>query len=112
MLPKSERLSVRDIGPLSRGRSVFGARMSLRYVMAPSGKISKFSVSVSKKTARRAVDRNRIKPPLNADLREVKKEIKKPAFIMVMPKEECRTIPVAQIRDELTLIFKKAGLSA
>lgn len=103
---------MRDIDSLARGRSVFGARMSLRHVMAPSWKISKFSVSVSKKTARRAIDRNRIKRRVYAVLRDVKKEIKKPVFIMVMPKVECRTIPIAQIRSELTALFKKAGLSA
>lgn len=109
MLPKKERLSVRDIASLEKGRSIFGTYLSIRFSPAP---LKKFSVSVSKKVAKRAVDRNRIRRRVYAALQSVKENIKKSVFVMIMPKKECRTIPMADIKNELTSVLKKTELSA
>ncbi len=100
---------MRDITCLSNGKSVFGTYMSMRYIVVPT---KKFSVSVSKRVAKRAVDRNRIRRRVYAALREVKEDVKKSVFIMIMPKRECQTIKLAEIKNELTFLFKKAGLGA
>jgi|SRR3989344_6203080 len=109
MLSKRERLSARDISSLSIGKSVFGAHISLRYVFTST---KKFSVSVSKKVAKRAVDRNRIRRRVYSVLRDVKGDVKKSVFVMIMPKKECQTIKLEEIKSELMTLFKKAGLSA
>ena len=97
-----------DISALSVGKSVFGVNMSMRYVLTPE---RKFSVSVSKKVAGRAVDRNRIRRRVYSVLRDVKDGVKKPAFIMIIPKRECQSIKIVEIRNELLSLLNKAGLS-
>ena len=105
MLPKRERLSVKDIATLSSGRSVFGSLLSLRFL---SAKETKFSVSVSKKVAKLAVDRNRIRRRVYAATRTVKSLVTKPYSIMIMPKKECMTAPLADIQNEMEALFRKA----
>ena len=99
---------MRDITLLANSQSVFGVHMSMRYALAPT---KKFSVSVSKKVAKRAVDRNRIKRRVYAVLRNAKKDLKKSVFIMIMPKRECQIIKLEEIRNEIISLWKKAGLS-
>ena len=102
MLPKRERLSVGDIALLGNGRSVFGPHLSIRYLrVADTSPRSKFSVSISKKVAKTAVERNRIRRRVYVALRSEKEKIKKNVFVMVMPKKECATLPLPVIADEL-----------
>jgi ribonuclease P protein component len=115
MLPKSERLSVRDIALLENGRSVFGTHLSIRYSPARSntsaaGSLKKFSVTVSKKVAKTAVLRNRIRRRVYVALREAKSSISKSVFLIVIPKKECDTLAIAEIKSELTALFNKAGI--
>jgi ribonuclease P protein component len=115
MLPKSERLSVRDIAILENGRSVFGSHLSIRYSPVPPSALSetslkKFSVTVSKKVGKTAVLRNRIRRRVYVALLEAKASISKSVFVMVMPKKECDTLAIAEIKSELTALFNKAGI--
>ena len=105
MLPKRERLSVKDIASLSQGRSVFGSLVSLRFLPA---KEAKYSVSVSKKVAKRAVDRNRIKRRVYSAVRKAKGASSIPYSVMLMPKRECLTAPLADIQSEIEALFRKA----
>lgn len=111
MLKKEERLTVSDIEALSHGKSVFGTLISMRFMAAPaSTQKSKFSVSVSKKVAPLAVDRNRIRRRTYAALEKTQKSIKNPVYAMLMPKKEFLKVPFGTITQEVESIFKKAGL--
>jgi len=107
MLKKVERLTVSDIEALSQGKSVFGTLLSLRYI--PASK-NGFAVAVSKKVAPLAVDRNRIRRRTYAALEKIHQSLKNPVYAMLMPKKEFLTAPYDRLVDEVTLVFKKAGL--
>jgi ribonuclease P protein component len=104
MLPKSARLTVADIETLSQGKSVFGTLISVRYIPAPA---LKFSVSVSKKVAKTAVLRNRMRRRLYGALEGVMKEVKNPLHIMIMPKKECFEVPFKALTEELRGIIQR-----
>lgn len=110
MLPKSRRLTAKDIEGLSLGKSVFGTLLSIRYRPAQS---LRFSVAVSKKVASRAVERNKIRRRVYAAVRVTAfsgQSPVSPASIMVLPKKECLTAPADAVRAELSALFHKAGL--
>lgn len=107
MLPKSKRLTTEEIESLSHGKSVFGTLISMRVIK--SGTL-KFAVSVSKKVAARAVDRNRLRRKVYSSLPLLIDGIKEPAFVMLMPKKEIMSLPLETIRSELAAVFKKSGL--
>ncbi len=107
MLPKKERLTVTDLEALSRGISVFSTLISLRYIEADK---LKFAVSVSKKVASSAVVRNRIRRRVYAVVQKLQAEIKKPAYIMLMPKKEFADKPIDSLEVEVRSLFSKAQL--
>ncbi|HEY0907739.1 MAG TPA: ribonuclease P protein component [Candidatus Paceibacterota bacterium] len=107
MLRKAERLTVSDIEGLSAGKSVFGTLISMRYKPALKTKVS---VTVSKKVAASAVDRNRIRRRTYAAVEKVLGNMKNPAYAMLMPKKEFLTAPFDTVCAEIESIFKKAGL--
>ena len=107
MLPKSRRLATDDIEGLSLGKSVFGTLLSIRYRAAQS---LRFAVAVSKKTAPRAVDRNRIRRRVYEAARVASRSVSSPASVMVMPKKDCLTAPAEAIESELSTLFRKANL--
>lgn len=107
MLPKKERLTVTDLEALSRGISVFSTLISLRYIEADR---LKFAVSVSKKIASSAVVRNRIRRRVYALVERIKKEVKKPAYIMLMPKKEFADKPIDSLEVEIRTLFSKARI--
>ena len=108
MLKKVDRLSSRDIDRLSQGKSVFGTLISMRFTPAERVKIA---VSASKKVAPNAVDRNRLRRRVYAAVRSITKTLKKPVFIMLMPKKECLTTPILDIETDIRAIFHKANIS-
>ncbi|HEY4515968.1 MAG TPA: ribonuclease P protein component [Candidatus Paceibacterota bacterium] len=59
MLPKTRRIP-RNLWPSSRPGKVYKGQLSSLYVFEGKGH-TRFAVSISKKTAKRAVDRNRIR---------------------------------------------------
>ncbi|MFA6158507.1 MAG: ribonuclease P protein component [Candidatus Paceibacterota bacterium] len=108
MLRKADRLTTKEVAALSKGKSVFGTLLSLRFITAEK---SKFSVSVSKKVAPRAVDRNAVRRKLYDVLKDASRSLKKPVFAMVLPKKECLDAAPAALSRELAIVFAKAGLS-
>ncbi len=109
MLKKRDRLTARDIESLSLGKSVFGTLVSLRYVASNR---SKFSVSVSKKSFPKAVDRNLLRRRIYAVLDDLLARIRKPAYVMIMPKKECMDAPIQVLSADITSLMTKAGLFA
>ena len=108
MLRKADRLTTAEVTALSKGKSVFGTLLSLRFVAADR---SKFAVSVSKKVASRAVDRNAVRRKIYDVLKESSKSLKKPVFAMILPKKECLIAMPDALAKELGIVFTKAGLN-
>ena len=106
MLPKSKRLTTEEIESLRSGKSVFGTLISMRAIKSDT---LKFAVSVSKKVAPLAVDRNRLRRKVYSALPSLIHEIKLPAFIMFMPKKEILTAPMDALSSEIGVLLKKAG---
>lgn len=107
MLSKKQRLIVSEVESLKEGKSVFTTLISLRFKPASEFKAT---VSVSKKVAARAVDRNKIRRRTYAVLRNLVPAIKVPVFAMLMPKKEFLTATPAVILRELKALFEKARL--
>jgi ribonuclease P protein component len=107
MLKKADRLTTADITALSQGKSVFGTLLSLRFTPADR---SKFAVSVSKKVASRAVDRNVIRRKVYDAIKTAQDGLKTSVFAMILPKKECLTADSESVRSEIEAVFKKAGL--
>jgi ribonuclease P protein component len=107
MLKKRDRLTVEDIEALSKGTSVFSTLISLRYIKASK---SKFAVSVSKKIAKTAVDRNRIRRRVYSMLDQITPLLKESVHAMLMPKKEFLNEDYVKLGAEITALFQKARL--
>lgn len=107
MLPKSKRLTTEEIERLETGKSVFGTLISMRATRSGS---LKFAVSVSKKVAPLAVDRNRLRRKVYAALPSLIKDVKSAAFIMVMPKKDVMDASLNDLKREIHALLIKAGL--
>lgn len=107
MLPKAKRLATKDVASLTNGRSVFGTLLSLRFRQAS---VFKCSVSVSKKVAPRAVDRNRIRRRVYAAVEKASIKDALKVYMLIMPKKEAMTAPLVDIASEVAALMKKAGL--
>jgi ribonuclease P protein component len=107
MLPKSKRLTTEEIESLSNGKSVFGTLISMRAIKSDT---LKFAVSVSKKVAPLAVDRNRLRRKVYNSLPSLISEIKSPAFIMIMPKKEILTVSMDVLRLEIGTLLRRLGV--
>jgi ribonuclease P protein component len=106
MLPKSKRLTTEEIESLSTGKSVFGTLISMRVLKSGT---TKFAVSVSKKIAPLAVDRNRMRRRVYSVIPALG-DLKTPAFIMLMPKKELLAAPIEVVQSEVSAVLKKGGL--
>jgi ribonuclease P protein component len=107
MLPKASRLSRAEAEFLKNGKSVFTTLLSLRFTPAPE---TKFSVSVSKKTAKSAVDRNRIRRKCYAALEKALPTLNTSVKGMFFPKATIKTLSQEKLAAELVLVLKKAGI--
>ena len=107
MLPKASRLSRAEAEVLKNGKSVFMTLLSLRLIPATKTQIS---VSVPKKIAKSAVDRNRIRRRAYSALEQIIPTINRPAKMMLFPKAIFRTLPQEEIIKEIRNAFTKAGI--
>ncbi len=107
MLSKASRLSRAEAEALKNGKSVFMTLLSLRWILANRTQIS---VSIPKKVANSAVDRNRIRRRVYSALEQVILDINRPVKIMIFPKTVFRTLPHHEIVKEIKNAFLKAGI--
>lgn len=107
MLSKAKRLTVKDIEALSHGTSVFSTLVSLRMLKASE---LKFGVAVSKKVAKTAVKRNRIRRRTYAIVRKLEKSITVKAFVLLMPKQDFYDGDRELLEKVVLDLFKKAQL--
>lgn len=121
MLPRKNRISKNDFPAPKRPayRDEHGAgRQGLR-VFSPlfSGVIykneglSRSAVVVSKKTAKTAVARNRIRRRFYAVLEPILKESKQGGMMVFYPKKEVETAPFAVLKSEIETALQKFAKS-
>jgi len=92
---------------LKNGALVFTTLLYLRAI--PYTRIQ-ISVSVSKKVAKRAVDRNRTRRRYYSAMEKLIPEIKTPAKIMIFPKKTTKAVLHKEIIEELRKALDKAKL--
>lgn len=107
MLPKEVRLTSRDVESLKEGKSVFGTLISFRFRTA---KKTKFSVSVSKKIASTAVERNRIRRRTYSLLENYVGRVNAPVYGLFMPKKDFMRAPTDILKREVESVLSKACL--
>ena len=109
MLPKNRRIPRKMFPLLSNGAKIFKNKLFLlRFVLESNQKISRFCFSVSKKVARNAVTRNKMRRAgysfLKKYLSEIKPEVIALFSYRVIPKDE------EEIIKNLTSILKDSKL--
>jgi len=107
MLSQVYRLARKEALALKNGTSVFTTLLSLR--TTPSSR-TQIAVSVSKKVAKRAVDRNRTRRRYYSAMEKLIPEIKTPAKIMIFPKKTTKAVLHKEIIEELRKALDKAKL--
>lgn len=107
MLPRSERLSRSDFELLKkRGARIHTELFTLSYVFTPTLGVG---VVVSKKVARRAVDRNMMRRRVYAVFRDIKHDLKT-AYIVVFIKKEGAKTTYSYLKKTLDQAIQRAGL--
>src|SRR3989338_11427361 len=109
MLPKNRRIPRKMFPLLSNGAKIFKNKLFLlRFVLESNQKISRFCFSVSKKVARNAVTRNKMRRAgyrlLKKYLSEIKPEVIALFSYRVIPKDD------EEIIKNLTSILKDSKL--
>lgn len=100
MLPKSERLTKEDFAT-TRPKVFFrGDLFDVSYIKTPT---QKFACVISKKTLKRAVDRNKIKRRILSSLATIKTNFSE-SFIFY-PKKVILKAPYSQINKEIHKVF-------
>lgn len=100
MLPKSKRLTKEDFTGLRPKVFFRGELVDISYT--PSSSI-KFACVISKKTLKRAVDRNQVKRRCMESIQGIQPT--RTSFFVLYPKKSCITSTYQQIHDEITKAF-------
>ncbi len=111
MLPELHRLRhEKDMKTLfARGRSVFGSLVGMK--MCPNGlPVSRFAVVVGVKTAKSAVDRNRIKRRVRSIVQTHISRVKGGFDVCLLPRKEALTAKHKDVEASLMASFKKGKL--
>jgi ribonuclease P protein component len=108
MLPKQNRISKDCFGEiLSKGRIFYAAYFMMRSLPA---KKTLFAVSVSKKVAKNAVDRNRIRRRVYSLLGEVSLKTELRSENVISAKIGANKISFELQKEDILKLLKKAGL--
>ncbi len=108
MIPKNNRLTTNLFKEVFlKGKSVFGPEISLVYIKNSSGVHSRFSFSVSKKVAKTAVLRNRIRRRSYVALSPLLDGITAPVLGVLVVKKDISTLTVEQTRTLLQNLLKR-----
>lgn len=106
MLPKKNRISKKDFPtPQGRGSRVFSPLFS--GVIYKNDGLTRVAVVVSKKTAKTAVVRNRIRRKFYAALAPFLKDASKGRLMVFYPKKEVATVPFTVLKSEVETILRK-----
>ncbi len=111
MLSQPHRLRARrDIEQVFKLGMVFHTRQLTVRALFSRGAQSRGTVVVSNKTAKKAVDRNRIKRKLRPILREVFAQAKRPVDIMLIAKTSAHESDFQELRSSVFFACKKMGI--
>lgn len=102
MIPKSKRLNKNDFTSLSRRNIIRTNLFDLGYLSSLNNKVT---CIISKKTIKKAVDRNKIKRKFYNAYSENK--IKTPYIIIFYPKKESLHTPYLVLKEEISKIFDR-----
>lgn len=102
MLPAKNRLKLSSRNPKKFLKSTTGGDFVIKYQKSTGP--FKATVSISKKTAKRAVDRNRIKRTTTEALRGLKLQ---DLQLVVIVKENIADLKVEEVKKRLELVLKK-----
>ena len=109
MLPKSKRLTTKTVASvMGKGQSTHSPFFVARLV--PTQEASRFSVSVPKKVAKTAVQRNKIRRQVFSALKEVQTETKSGFDGVVVVKVGIEKLPFTEIVSEIRKIFVKSSV--
>ena len=111
MLPQQNRLRhEKDVKTLfAKCRSVFGSLVGMK-VRPNRLAVSRFAIVVGVKTAKSAVDRNRIKRRVRAIIHAHISELKGGFDVGLLPRKEALSVKYAELEAQLLTSFKKARL--
>jgi len=106
MLKKSEKLKTKDFSVVMQGKKIErGQYLDIGYLLSPKTKIA---VIISKKTIKKAVDRNKIKRQIFNIYKEIRKDKKiNNMFILFYPKKEILYIPYEKTKLVISEMFDK-----
>jgi ribonuclease P protein component len=108
MLPKRQRMRKEQFSRvLLKGVAYHTPHFLLRTIPAST---AGFAVSVSKKVAAQAVDRNRVRRRVYATLAGIIPELRQPVLALFSAKAGARDLSFEAQRQEILLILKKAQL--
>jgi ribonuclease P protein component len=109
MLPKSKRLSTKAFtGIIEKGQSFHGPFLVIRVISSETH--SSFAVSVPKKVAKLAVDRNKLRRQIYSIISAIDSKIVKQGKVVIVAKTGTNKLPYEELTGEIHRIFVKAGL--
>lgn len=107
-MPRNNRLTRAELNLLlkAKTRRVNGRYFTLTTLPRPEDSVSRTTCVVSKKVARRAVDRNTIKRRAREVIRTILGQVKKPAFFMLYAKREALGASHEEISEDIMNLLK------
>jgi len=106
MIPKNKRLTINLFKEVFlKGKSVFGPEISLVYIKQAEGVLPRFSFSVSKKVAKTAVLRNRIRRKAYSALSPLLKTFTAPIYGVFVVKKDIGALTIEEIRKRISALI-------
>jgi ribonuclease P protein component len=113
MLPSKHRLALRkELKRVQTSGRLFQGKFFSLLTAGNKLDYSRFGLIVSAKVAKKAVDRNRVRRLLIESIREFLLEVKPGFDVVFLTKKAIVSQKLPVIKKEVSLLFKKAGLTA
>lgn len=111
MLPKRFRVvSTRDFKTIAAsGRSFFSPHLRIRFLKTNAA-LSRFTVVVSNRVSKKAVERNRLRRRIIEQIRSVQPKLAIGYDVVIFPNIQTLKTPPAELRQELVMSLKKIRL--
>jgi ribonuclease P protein component len=109
-MPAKYRLSRTDFSRMRGFKRVHGTLFSLSFGSIPERAVPGAACVVSAKTAARATVRNGIKRRCRVALSPIMRTLKSPLILVVVAKKPAADASSAEVREELLILLRKAGI--
>lgn len=110
MLKKQKRVTTRLFPSHGAGKRYHSPFLTLRVVKNGGDEYPRFAFVVSKKVAKKAVERNRLKRRGYEATRTFSDDIVEPVLCIFYPKKEIHTLSFKELTAEIGSLLEKAGL--